>query len=302
MHTPSRVSSAKIDVSPFARIRRRKFEPAGLTGPDFIGVGAPRAGTSWVYEVLSRHSDVWLPPIKELHYFDDPGRKRYYRFLRMRLVGGFWINHPLSLWDFRYFLGRPSDQWYCSLFEPGRRRGLLTGEITPGYSVLDEATLARMKVLNPRMKLVFIMRDPIVRCWSAVLKDRQTRGLKGLPGVDEAIFAARTSGIWTRSLYDDCIERLERVFAQEQIFYGFFEELSERPKAFVGRLLNFLGVKADHLELPSPLNAAAAGRPPPIGFERALAASLLPTVQRLCDRFDGPPLYWMARYRALLGD
>jgi len=37
-----------------------------MTGPDFVGVGAPRSGTSWLYEVLSRHPALWLPPVKEL--------------------------------------------------------------------------------------------------------------------------------------------------------------------------------------------------------------------------------------------
>ena len=277
---------------------------ADLIGPDFIGIGAARSGTSWIYEVLSRHSAVWLPPIKELHYFDDPSRKRYYRLLRMRLVSGLWINRPLSLWDFHYFFGRPSDAWYCRLFEPGRRRGLLTGEITPGYSVLDEKAIARMRALNPRVKLIFIMRDPILRCWSAVLKERQSRGQQGLPNDEEAISTARTNGIWSRSIYDKCIDKLERVFGADQIFYGFFEELCDDPKPFVTRLLTFLGVDAgdvNHLSLPAPLNTAAAGRRPPPAFERALAASLLPSVQELCDRFDGPPHKWRSRYRALLG-
>ena len=275
----------------------------GFFGPDFIGVGAPRSGTSWIYDVLTRHSAIWLPPIKELHYFDDPARKRYYRFLRMRLVSGLWINRPLSLWDFHYFLGRPSDEWYCRLFEPGRRRGLLTGEITPGYSVLDEKAFASMRALNPRVKLIFVMRDPVMRCWSAVIKRRQTQGLRGLPSAEEAICTARTNGIWTRSLYSDCIEKLENVFGAEQIFYGFFEELSDNPILFLTRLLTFLDVetgKLDCLRLPPPLNAAAAGTRPPAAYERALAAFLLPSVQKLCDRFDGPPHNWKTRYRALL--
>ena len=298
---------SSLTNSPVAPLPRED-KPAGsakssLLGPDFIGVGAPRSGTSWVYEVLSRHSAIWLPPIKELHYFDDPARKRYYRFLRMRLVSGLWINRPLSLWDLHYFLGSPSDEWYCRLFEPGRRRGLLTGEITPGYSVLDEQTFARMRALNARVKLIFIMRDPIMRCWSAVIKRRQIQRLHGLPSAEEAICTARTNGIWARSLYADCIEKLERVFSAEQIFYGFFEELCETPHSFVTRLLTFLGVESrdvDRLTLPVPLNAAAAGTRPPAAFERALAALLLPSVQKLCDRFDRSPHNWEARYHALL--
>jgi len=37
--------------------------------PDFIGIGAARSGTTWVARQLAQHSDVWLPRIKELHYF-----------------------------------------------------------------------------------------------------------------------------------------------------------------------------------------------------------------------------------------
>src|ERR1700754_3667019 len=39
-------------------------------GPGFICVGAQKAGTGWLYEQLRNHPDFWLPPMKELHYFD----------------------------------------------------------------------------------------------------------------------------------------------------------------------------------------------------------------------------------------
>jgi hypothetical protein len=276
---------------------------ASPLGPDFIGIGAARCGTSWIYEVLSRHPAIWMPPIKELHYFDDPARKRYYRFLRMRLVSGFWIKRPLSWWDLRYFLGRPDDAWYCRLFEPGHRRGRLTGEITPGYSVLDVHAFSRMKTINPNVKLIFMMRDPVLRCWSAVIKRRQMEGIRAIPGTEEAIRIAHCDGIWTRSLYADCIEKVESLFNPAQIFYGFFEELCETPRTLIRKLLSFLGIESaelDGLGLPSPLNAAAAGTRPPAAFERMLAEPLLPSIRKLCDRFDGPPHKWRVRYQALL--
>jgi hypothetical protein len=39
-------------------------------GPDFLVIGAQRAGTTWLHQVLRRHPSLWLPPVKELHYFD----------------------------------------------------------------------------------------------------------------------------------------------------------------------------------------------------------------------------------------
>src|SRR2546423_15293863 len=43
------------------------------SGPDFLCIGAQRAGTGWLYEQLRNHPDFWMPPMKELHYFDRLG-------------------------------------------------------------------------------------------------------------------------------------------------------------------------------------------------------------------------------------
>jgi hypothetical protein len=275
-----------------------------MKGPSFICIGAPRSGTSWLHEVLSRHPALWLPPVKELHYFDEPVRSmRYYRYLRMRLISGLWIQRPLSRFDLHYFLGRRSDSWYCNLFAPARRRGLVTGEITPAYSVLDKAAFESMRALNPKTKLIYIMRDPVMRSWSAVMKLQRKRGLQSVPSAEDAILYARNDGVRKRSNYIDNIERFEQVFSRDQIFYGFFEQLSENPTAFVTGVLKFLGVECGDVVplLPrAPVNVAAAGRKPPPEFSRAVAAACLPWVEKLCQRFDGPPHRWRAEYQALL--
>ena len=41
----------------------------------FIGIGAHKAGTNWLYVNLQNHPDIWLPPRKEIHYF---ARRRIY--------------------------------------------------------------------------------------------------------------------------------------------------------------------------------------------------------------------------------
>jgi hypothetical protein len=52
---------------------RGVLSPKRLTLPDFLGIGAPRAGTTWLDRNLRAHPDLYLPDRKELHYFD-----RYY--------------------------------------------------------------------------------------------------------------------------------------------------------------------------------------------------------------------------------
>jgi hypothetical protein len=51
------------------------FETSGrLALPDFIVIGASRSGTTWLYHALLHHRQVWVPPIKELHFFDSIDR------------------------------------------------------------------------------------------------------------------------------------------------------------------------------------------------------------------------------------
>ena len=39
-------------------------------GPDFVCIGAPKSGTTWLYRNLNTHPSIWIPAVKELHYFD----------------------------------------------------------------------------------------------------------------------------------------------------------------------------------------------------------------------------------------
>src|SRR5262245_10957802 len=47
---------------------------ASAARPDFLCVGAQKGGTTWLYWQLDSHPDFWMPPVKELHYFDKPKR------------------------------------------------------------------------------------------------------------------------------------------------------------------------------------------------------------------------------------
>src|SRR5688500_11701828 len=118
--------------------------------PRFLGIGAQKAGTTWLHEMLSSHEEIWLPHLKELHYFDRKfpigerevssacDRKVLSSFVSARIgkISGAKVidrlkirRWPDLLWDIRYLFGDWSDDWYGSLFE--NARGRLPGEITP---------------------------------------------------------------------------------------------------------------------------------------------------------------------------
>jgi len=115
-----------------------------VPGPDFLCIGAPRAGTTWLYQMLRAHPGIWLPPIKELKYFDrdltartswlqrlsgpDEGNRIWRRHLRDRLEetvlapwlfgsGGmvaWWVNGQRRLGD-----GRWQERWTELRRNPG---------------------------------------------------------------------------------------------------------------------------------------------------------------------------------------
>ena len=101
--------------------------------PDFLGIGAQKAGTTWLYENLRRHPQMYLPNTKEIHYFD-------------------W-----------YFY--KSIHWYCKHFM-AVEKNKLKGEITPCYSTLSENKIKLIHKINPQLKIILILRNPIERAWS----------------------------------------------------------------------------------------------------------------------------------------
>lgn len=269
------------------------------SGPDFIIIGAQRSGTTWLHRVLESHPAVWVPPIKELHYFDDPTNKRYYVHLRKRLKSNLALRRFATAWDVRYFLGRRNDEWYRNLFEPGRRRGKVTGEATPAYAVMGGDGFERIKAVNPDVKLIFVMRDPIERMWSAIMNGAMNKRKDGTVHLKRG----EESDHLRKSRYMNTINLLERHFPAEQLFFGFFDDIKRRPAELASDVLRFLGVEPGNVNALLPkraVNAATGSSKPPADYEREMAAAHLPWLRDMCQRFPGPPEAWRDRYEALL--
>lgn len=230
--------------------------------PDFLCIGAQRSGTSWLENSLKHHHEIWTPPIKELHYFDctqrgtighDKRWQRYWIHLRYRFLktGADIIHlryHPKNtFWDIKYFLSpkRGLDGWYFSLFSDAKDNQIC-GEITPAYAILPEVTIKHIADLFPDLKIIFIMRNPIERTWSAIALHYQLRKEKldqiSLDQLYKDIGMPHISG---RSDFRTTITKWEKYFPKEQIFYGYFDEIKENPQGLLKHICNFLEVNND---------------------------------------------------------
>ncbi len=280
-----------------------------MTFPDFIGIGAQKAGTTWLQRNLQAHPGIWMPQEKELHYFDEktnergwvfsrlvgerPSDKRWRRQLASRFKGA--SNHrsrQALAWDLRYFFGRPGDAWYASLFEGGR--GRLTGETTPDYAILDEETIAHVHGLMPDAKIIFMLRNPVERPWSAMDMRLRIRGQE-VHEVKDRKFYRRfdNKGSRLRTDYLRTIERWGAFYPADQVFIGFLEDVRFFPRELLSSLYSFLGVDPD-FEPPLPEKKIHGGSQDtiPTRFAVHLARAYRYEIRALNERFGGYASFW----------
>ena len=226
--------------------------------PNFLIIGAQKAGTTWLHRNLTMHPQLWMPKEKELHYFDEKlgsaGSSLKTRLKGNRPEDGRWrrqanrqfrrysfkdFSAKDAVWDLRYFLGKPSDKWYASLFNQGRRK--ISGEATPDYSTLDEKTIAHVREIMPEARIILMLRNPMERAWSQAMMDL-TWGL-GLTDIPNRRFNRHFMSRRSRALGDylQILNNWREFYPEEQIFVGFLEDANFYPGRLMHRVYRFLG-------------------------------------------------------------
>ena len=271
--------------------------------PDFLGIGAQKSGTTWLHENLVRHPQIWLPPVKEMHYLDHapPGlRKRLMgrpehlrraranlrRCLVSALKGG---SREDLAWAARYCLGTRNDEWYGSLFP--RTRGKITGEICPGYARLDEEQVERVYRLMPNARIIYLIRNPMERAWSALAMHFRKDRYDGVQKIPEGEIEARVHraknrrhGEYTRNL-----AAWEAFYPRKQIAVEFFDDLIEEPRVVLEKILEFLGADSRGEVIPADVarrRNPGQGEEVPPHLESLLARAVLSEARALHARFE----------------
>jgi hypothetical protein len=290
--------------------------------PNFLGIGGARCGSTWLYANLQQHNDVWLPPVKELHYFDrDPGypspsrlaeanpvrrllgvghhNQAYRRFMAGRILGN--LRHPNAetiSWDWRYLFGRYGDSWYASLFKQGGSQ--IKGEITPAYSILNTDDVCRIQALMPQIKIVFLMRNPVERAWSSIRKNHSATS-----SIAEMVTQLDSEALLARSDFLHTLSVWRGQFPAEQFFVGFFDDIQDRPEQFLLEIFDFLGVKASN-DFPDQLARrkinASPESPMPTEVKTYLTRKYIGCIAELARQFPGHPKRWLTEAEATLAD
>ena len=183
--------------------------------PNFLYIGTSKAGSTWIFKVLSWHPEIYMYAGKNLGFFST------------RFDKG---------WD-----------WYVSNFHPEPQHRIV-GEVSHSYLVFDAAA-ERIHGRLPDVKMMVCLRDPVDRTFSDYLDGIKNGKLKG--SFEEEL--ERTPALIRRSRYATHVARYLERFDRRQIHIASFDQLVSDPAAFASDLFDFLGV--ERLELPSNLRS-----------------------------------------------
>jgi hypothetical protein len=295
---------------------------------DFLGIGAQKAATSWLWNNLRLHPDVWMPPRKELHYFDRAPKypspshlasnylferllgKEYYnknfRNLLAREVKALLLSKDLGklMWYLQYYLGTYSDEWYLSLFRGGR--GKVTGEITPSYSILDKGDVEHIYQLLPDLKIILILRNPIERAWSYVRFRWTTGKFDRVNDISEIKRLIDSRGQVLRSDYVRTLQNWGAFFSGKQLNIIFYEDVLRKPHNLILGIFDFLGVDKEKFEKlrVSDLNKRykkSLSLDLPEDIQVYLASKYYPELQKLSELLGSYADTWLSEAESILG-
>lgn len=267
--------------------------------PDFIGIGAQKAGTTWLDRNLRTHPEIWTPSVKELHYFNRTfNRRRKQLAFRWNAQKQHFRWEDL-LWDARFFLGPGgllppvSYRNYKALFKPGK--GQIAGEITPDYAILEDEVVARIHEHMPDAKIIFMMRSPIERAWSQTTMYFGREQQRRLDTIDEDELHRyfKRGGVRRRTNYVHTLTNWGRYYPKSQIFVGFLEDIHFNPGRLLEEVYRFLGVDpAFNSEIMNrKVHSRSTGKIP-TKRARDLAELYYNQIQRLEKRFGGYASFW----------
>jgi hypothetical protein len=222
--------------------------------PDFIVIGAPKAGTTALHAALVRHPELYLSTPKEPKYFLTGGQRP--RRIHHRGPGD---AHSAQEWVWR------RDR-YEQLFAAAPP-GVLTGESTPFYLWQRDAH-RRIAAAAPEARLIAIVRDPVDRAYSNWTHLRSD-GLEPEADFERAceLEPERARQGWApfwRYLelgrYGEQLAHLFEHVPREQVHVLRYRQLIDEPARTLDGVCTFLGVTPGLLqEIPGSNTSHWAG-------------------------------------------
>ncbi len=267
-----KLSPSEQQAFTFTRFHQNKKEIEG-NFPDFLIVGPQRTGTTWLTHNLRFHPEIFLSFPKELYFFNrlaDPMSHRSLHYERFDwnlffkspkafgreiakvayfdiLKTGKYQANELE-WYLKFFELTPQatkkerqliQELYGEAYEP-----TLLGEATASYAALPLDIIREIVALNPDLKIILMVRDPVARAWSHAKKDLVRNAYTDFEKVPQQAFIDFFEEPYQIRCgsYTEQIQNWKSVLSEEKIFVGDYGRISYEPKRFILQIFEFLGV------------------------------------------------------------
>ncbi len=223
--------------------------------PDFLGIGAQKAGTTWMSQMLAQHPQVWTPPYKEVQFFNhrfiEEHRKWlpwHYRRGRQGIEKRYATRDEAVPPELTRYLDRITrepmftNHWYKLVFSPAPE-GRHPIDVTPEYSTLPAEGVEFVAKFLPRAKFIYIIRHPVDRAISQ-LKMNLTRARRKPRTVEDWLAEVEDPVLMDRGDYQSYVPRWNAHFGPERLLYLPFGMIAADPLGFLRRVEDFLGLPA----------------------------------------------------------
>ncbi len=184
--------------------------------PTFIGIGAPKAGTTWLYHCLREHPDVFMSPVKETRFF-----------------------------DYGTIDGRMAE--YHAHFA-GSDRYAARGEFSTRYLTSYRAP-QRIQHHLPEIRLIVAVRNPIEQIyshyWHLLRQNFHQWHRDHLPRSFEAALDHYPDALLEPASYDKHLQRWLQHFDVSQLLILFYDDICRRPQDVLQQVYDFLCVAPD---------------------------------------------------------
>lgn len=221
-----------------------------------LGIGAMKAGTSWLYEMLRCHPALACLPVKEIHYFWErhgsfsllsPAQRR--ATAASHLAGQLPGLDPPAIgprfaWYQRYLADPVDDAWFANLYPPRRRRAYCV-EFSNMAALLGPEAWAHMRGFTDRLRVLYALRSPARRLWSHARFHAAIIGqLDRFPDFDVAAFSAflTEAGCFQHGRYHAVLAQLAGECDPAEYHVILMEEMARDPLSLMRGIEAFLAL------------------------------------------------------------
>lgn len=219
--------------------------------PNFYCIGAQKAGTTWLDMMLREHPEVWLPPKKEIHYYDCVWFEEHQKWDRKatqkvlgRLIKSEVGKADVDYTKIRYLSGLIAGQdysfdWYASWFQSTGIDGFSrVGDITPEYCMIPQQGIDFLFSKTPQARIIYLVRDPLDRAWSQV-KMRVKRRQLNESEIDWSMLL-NNKDIIARGDYKEYIPKWTSAAGENNILFIPFGKIKVDPESVMHQVEDFL--------------------------------------------------------------